>query len=96
LTGTDFVPISLPEFRAKVAQIRRPIEILEPASDEQWKPVESLVSDLCDRTIAIYMLRFTEVDRNRFHDFGWIHRIFREFICVQNDLTITRVVFGYD
>ena len=96
LAGSDFVLITAPEFRAKVAEIRQPEGFYEPASNEQWIPVEALVSEQCDRSIAIYMLRFTEEDRERHHDWGWIYHVFREFICVQSNLTITRVVFGQD
>lgn len=96
LMESDFVSITPHEFHAKVAQIRRPEGFSEAASDEQWLPVEALVSDMCSRSAAIYMLRFTEVDRDRFHEWGGVLDIFREFLCVGHDLSVTRVVFGYD
>jgi hypothetical protein len=96
LSASDFVHITPLEFRSRISEIRQPAGFAEPVCYEQWRPVEALVSDLCSRCVAIYMLRFTEVDRDRLHEWGSVLDVFREFICVERDLTVTRIVFGYD
>jgi len=96
VSAADFVVLSPTEFRRRVSEIRQPDGFAEPASDEQWAPVEALVADISGRCTALYMLRLTEQDHERFHDWGYVLTIFREFICVEPDLSVTRLVFGYD
>lgn len=96
VSAADFAVLSPIEFRRKVSELRQPDGFAEPASDEQWATVEAVLADICDRCIAIYMLRLTEQDHDRFHDWGYVLTIFREFILVEPDLTVTRLVFGYD
>ncbi len=96
VSASDFVALTPSEFRRRVSEIRRPDGFAEPASDEQWAPVDALVADISTRCIALYVLRLTERDHDRFHDWGHVLTIFREFICVEPDLSVTRLVFGYD
>ena len=96
LSESDFILLTVLEFRAEIARIRQPETFYAPATDEQWLRVEALTSELCDKSTAIYMLRFTEQDRDRFHEMGWVLHFFREFICIGHDLAVTRVVIGYD
>jgi hypothetical protein len=96
LSEQDFVALNETEFRRQVASIRHPQGFSEAASDYQWRPIEMLVSDVCRGSVAIYMLRFTEQSRDRFHDWGHVLYVFREFLCLAPDLSATRIVFGYD
>ena len=43
------------------------------------------------------MLRLTEDDVDKFHDWGFVLSVFREFIFVNpNSENVVRLIFGYD
>jgi hypothetical protein len=93
----DFELITPQRLAEEVDAIRQPPGFTEPASDEQWQPVQSLLSEVCSRSTWIFMLRLTENDRDRFHDWGFVLLVFREFLCASPDSdSVDRLVFGYD
>jgi hypothetical protein len=97
LSKRDFDLVTPEQFRAQVATIRQPKGFFEPASDQQWEPIEKLVSDLSQGSVKIFALQRTEADKSLFHDWGFVLHIFREFVCVSpNPTVIDRLVFGYD
>lgn len=64
---------------------------------QQWQAVERLASEVSSRHAWLFMLRFTEDDQERFHEWGFVLTIFREFICASPDTEFAeRLVFGYD
>jgi hypothetical protein len=96
LSESDFVLITTTQFMEKIGQIRQPEGFTEQVSDSQWSAIEAIIFDLCKKSVSIYALRFTEKDCERHHELGFILFLFREFICVQPDFSIVRIVFGYD
>lgn len=97
IAESDFELITPQRFREAIAAIPQTSGFTEPPSTEQWQPVERLASEVSSRHAWLFMLRFTEDDRERFHEWGFVLTIFREFICASPDTEFAeRLVFGYD
>jgi hypothetical protein len=97
ISADDFQVIDSDTFYAQIRRIQQPESFNEPASEEQWSAVESLISKLESQYQWLFMLRLTEDDADKFHDFGFVLWVFREFILANpNSEDVTRLVFGYD
>lgn len=97
VSESDFELITPQRFQEMIAAIAQPSGFTTPPSAEQWQAVQRLASDVSSRCAWLFMLRLTEDDRDRFHDFGFVLTIFREFICASPDTEFAeRLVFGYD
>lgn len=97
ITPSDFSLISAEEFSDRVQRVRQPEGFPEPVEDEQWRAVETLVAQLQPKYSWLIALGLTEDDTDRFHEWGYVHSIFREFILANPDSApVSRLVFGYD
>jgi len=97
LTADDFQVIDSNTFYAQIQRVRQPEGFSEPADEEQWSAVENLISRLEPQYQWLIMLRLTEEDDDRFHDWGFVLTIFREFILANpNSENVARLIFGYD
>ena len=93
ISEVDFELISPERFEELIEPIRR----IETVSDERWQAIQRLVSEVRAGNSWFFSLRFTEDDSDRFHDWGWVLGLFREFICASPDSGFAeRLVFGYD
>jgi hypothetical protein len=97
IAPTDFQLVSPGEFHDQVQSIRHPEGFSEPASDEQWRAVELLISELEKRYRWILRLGLTDDNAEKFHDWGYVLNIFQEFLLANpNSEPVSRLVFGYD
>jgi hypothetical protein len=97
ITINDFELLSVAGFYEHVRRIRHPKGFLEAVSDEQWQAVEHLVGEMQPRYVWLIRLRLTEDDSDKFHDWGYVLTIFREFLLVNpRSEQVLRLVFGYD
>ena len=97
VTASDFQLISLDDFYGEIQEIRQPVGFSKAATDEQWQTVELLISRLALQYKWIINLRLTEQDSARFHDWGFVLMIFREFLLANPDSEqVSRLIFGYD
>lgn len=91
ITADDFQVIDSDTFYAQIRSVR------QPASEEQWAAVENLISKLKSQYQWLFMLRLTEDNADKFHDWGFVLSVFREFILANpNSENVARLVFGYD
>jgi hypothetical protein len=94
--AADIELLGAAEFYEHIRGVRQPEGFSEPASDEQWQAVERLVGEVQLRYMWIIRLRPTEEDSDKFHDWGWVLEIFREFLLVNaGSSQVSRLVFGY-
>lgn len=97
VSESDYELITPQRFLDEIAAIRTTEGFTSPPTDEQWHAVQSLASVVANRCAWFYKLRLTEDDSDRFHDWGFVLTIFREFICASPDSEFAeRLVFGYD
>ncbi|WP_306600406.1 hypothetical protein [Geothrix sp. 21YS21S-2] len=97
ISHSDFELISHKEFSYLLASIRQPSGFSSPASDDDWKPVLYLASEVVKRNECCFKLRFTENDFEKFHEWGSVLDVFREFIFVKAGCeAFERLVFGFD
>lgn len=97
IAESDFELITPQRFYQAIAAIPKSSGFTEPPSAKQWQAVERLVSEVSSRHTWLFMLRLTEDGRERFHEWGFVLTIFREFICASPDTGFAeRLVFGYD
>jgi hypothetical protein len=95
--ANDFQVIDSVTFDAQIQCIRQPEGFSEPVNKEQWSAVENLVSKLEHQYQWLIMLRLTEEDEDKLHDWGFVLTIFREFILANpNSENVVRLVFGFD
>jgi hypothetical protein len=97
ITADDFQVIDSDSFYAQIQSARQPEGFAEPVDEEQWSAVENLISKLEPQYQWVIMLRLTEKDVDKLHDWGFVLDIFREFILANpNSENVTRLVFGFD
>lgn len=97
ITAEDFQVIDSATFDAQIQRVRQPEGFSEPVNDEQWSAVEKLATELKQQYQWLIMLRLTEDDGDKFHDWGFVLDIFREFILANpNSENVVRLVFGFD
>lgn len=97
ITADDFQVIDADTFDAQIQSIRRQKGFDEPVDEDQWRAVENLISKLKSQYQWMFMLRITEADADKFHDWGFVLWVFREFILANpNSEKAARLVFGYD
>jgi hypothetical protein len=97
ITADDFQVIDSDTFYAQIQRVRQPEGFDEPANEEQWSAVENLINQLQPKHQWLIMLRLTEDDAGKFHDFGFVLWVFREFILANpNSENVARIVFGFD
>jgi hypothetical protein len=97
LSEADFELITPQRFWQEVSAIRQPEGFTSAASDEQWQAVQQLASEVSGGSAWLFILRLTEKDSSRFHEWGGVLFIFREFLCASPDTGfVERLVFGYD
>lgn len=97
IEANDFQLIDSATFDAQIQRVRQPEGFTEPVSEEQWSAVEDLVTKLKHQYQWLIMLRLTEDDADKFHDWGFVLTIFREFLLANpNSENVVRLVFGYD
>ena len=95
--ANDFQLIDSATFDAHIERIRQPEGFSEPVDEEQWSAVKELVTKLKGQYQWLIMLRLTEDDGDKFHDWGFVLDIFREFILANpNSENVVRLVFGFD
>jgi len=93
----DFELIDSGTFFDRIKRIRHPDDFSESATDDQWAPVEELVSKLERQHSWLFNLRLTEDNSDRFHEWGFALTVFREFVLANpNSENVARLVFGYD
>ena len=93
----DFQLISSEQFATGIQAVRQPEGFTEPADDAQWQAVERITSELARRSRWIFALRLTEQDSERFHDWGVVLSVFREFLFANpGSDRLSRCVVGYD
>jgi hypothetical protein len=93
----DFVLLNPVEFYEDLQTIRQPSNFQEPVSDAQWTAVEDRLERLRSESEWVIKLRLTEIDSDRFHDWGRVLDIFREYLFANPNLSgVTRLTFGYD
>lgn len=97
IEANDFQLVDSATFDAQIQSIRQPEGFSEPVNEEQWSPVEHLVTELKHQYQWLIMLRLTEDDGDKFHDWGFVLTIFREFLMANpNSENAVRLVFGFD
>ena len=97
ITVDDFELLNVAEFYDQIRRIRHPEGFSESASDEQWQAVEQLVGKVQPRYTWLIRLHLTEDDEDKFHDWGFVLTIFREFLLANpKSEQVSRLVFGYD
>jgi hypothetical protein len=97
ITANDFELLSVAEFYEQIRRIRHPDGFSKAVSDEQWQAVEHLIGEVQPRYMWLIRLRLTEDDSDKFHDWGFVLTIFREFLLVNaKSDQVSRLVFGYD
>ena len=97
ITADDFQLIDSATFDAQIQSIRQHEGFDEPVSAEQWSAVENLMTKLKSQHQWLIMLRLTEDDGDKFHDWGFVLWVFREFLLANpNSENVVRLVFGYD
>lgn len=97
LSDSDFELVSTEEFHSLIEAIRKPDEFSSAATDDQWQPVKQLAAEVAARNQWCFVLRPNENDFDRFHDWGSVLEVFREFVFANpGSETIERLVFGYD
>jgi hypothetical protein len=94
---SDFELVAPQRFHGLIAAIPQTSGFTQPPSSDQWQAVQRLASEVSGRHTWLFSLRLTEDDQSRFHDWGFVLTIFREFICASPDTEFAeRLVFGYD
>lgn len=97
ITVNDFQLIGSDEFYDRVQEIRQPTGFTSAASDEQWQAVNLLISKLKVQYKWFFNLQLTEQDSEKFHDWGFVLTIFREFLLANPDSkNVSTIIFGYD
>jgi hypothetical protein len=97
LSESDFELITPQRFRDAIADVLQFSGFAGLPSAEACQAVRRLTDDVSSRHEWLFMLRFTEDDKDRFHEAGWVLNLFREFICASPDAEYAeRLVFGYD
>ena len=97
IAANDFQVIDSDTFYAQIVRVRQPEGFNEPADEEHWIAVENLISKLEAQYQWLFMLRLTEDDADKFHDWGFVLWVFREFILANpHSENVARLVFGYD
>lgn len=97
VASTNFQLLDSDTFFAQIHHIRQPEGFFEPVDEEQWHTVEELVTELERQNQWLIMLNLTEDDTDKFHDWGFVLTIFREFLLANpNSENVVRLVFGYD
>lgn len=97
IESSDFQLIDSTELDEQIQSIRQPEGFFEPATEEQWRAVKDFINELKNQYQWFIMLRLTETDEDKFHDWGCVLTICREFIFANpNSENVVRVVFGYD
>ena len=93
----DFIPISSSEFAAHLRALRQPDGFTSPADDDQWRAVENAASELERNHSWLIMFRLTEQHREKFHEWGSVLDIFREFLFANpHSERLSRFIIGYD
>lgn len=97
LSESDFELVTPQRFQELIAAVPQASGFTEPPSPAQWQAVQRLVSGVISRHTWLFSLRLTEDDKSRFHDWGSVLAVFREFLCGSPDTEFAeRVIFGYD
>lgn len=97
ITPDDFQLISADQFATEIRAIRQPEGFTSPADDTQWQAVERVTSELARENRWIFALRLTEKDSQRFHDWGFVLDVFREFLFANPASDqLSRCIVGYD
>jgi hypothetical protein len=97
ITADDFQVIDSDTFYAQIRSVQQPEGFDEPADEEQWRAVENLISKVKSQYQWLIMLRLTEDDADKFHDWGYVLCVFREFLLANpNSEDVARLVFGFD
>ena len=97
VTADDFQIIDSDTFYTQFRRIRQPEGFDKAANDEQWSAVEDLISKIGPQYKWLFMLRLSEADGDKFHDWGFVLTVFREFILANpHSEKVVRLIFGYD
>jgi hypothetical protein len=97
ITADDFQVVDSDTFYAQIRSLRHPEALDMPATEEQWAAVENLISELKSQYRWLFILRLTEDDADKLHDWGFVLWVFREFVLANpNSENVARLVFGYD
>ena len=93
----DFRLIDSSQFAVELESIRRQEQFDSPPDDNQWQAVREVTSNLERTSKWIIALRLTEQDREKFHDWGFVLWLFREFLFGNEGCDrLGRCIFGYD
>ncbi|MGA2498716.1 MAG: hypothetical protein ABSH20_13305 [Tepidisphaeraceae bacterium] len=91
----DFQLISTSQFAMELRAIRQHEDFGSPVDDTQWQAVEYVTSKLEQHSKWLIALRLTEKHREKFHDWGFVLWLFREFLFANpNSDRLSRCVFG--
>ena len=97
MTADDFSLVSIDEFYQDIQTIRQPAGFDEPVSDDQWRDVGDRLAAIQPKFEWLIRLRLTEEDSEKFHDWGFVLDIFREYLLANpNSPRVARLTFGFD
>jgi hypothetical protein len=97
ISESDFEQISHQQFNNLLGGLRQPEGFSAPATEGDWDPVLRLATEVSARNAWCFKLRPNENDFDRFHEWGSVLEVFREFLFANPDSEmIERLVFGYD
>ncbi len=97
VTQSDFQLLTREQFQGEIAALRKVEWFNHGSTDEQWEQVLIVIAEIYVRSTWFLKLRLNEDDNDYFHETGWLHAFFREFICAapQSEI-VDRLVFGFD
>lgn len=97
IAAIDFQLIDSDTFYEQVQRIRQPEGFTETPDTEQWSAVEELITKIERQNQWLIMLNLTEDNADKFHEWGFVLTIFREFLMANpNSENVVRLVFGFD
>lgn len=97
ITANDFQIVDFNILYTQIRRVRQWQGSDEPPDEAQWLAVENLLTILGSRYRWFFMLRLTEEDADKFHDWGFVLWLFREFLLANpNSENTARLVFGFD
>ena len=97
ISESDFEQINQEQFLFHIGAIRHPTEWETAVPHDQWDCALELACQIASRNTWCFRLVPNETCGDRFHDWGYVLDLFREFIFSNpNTKTIERLIFGYD
>jgi hypothetical protein len=97
VSEADFVSLSSSEFLNELRTLCQPDGFTSAADNDQWRALEHAASEFERNHSWIIMLCLTEKHCERFHEWGSVLYIFREFLFANPySERLSRFIVGYD